>query len=134
MKTLQTPVKWKIGFKGTKHTFTGYKSKTVSQEINDLSYYYRYNYTGADFGRALEKYCSNRSKRLRHNIIERIKNYFWSRDPDLEYFQLTELVINIDRKLNKIAFSVLLIECAKSPVRNDTPLTTPTTNDNIGFL
>lgn len=146
MKTLQTPVKWKIGFEGTKHTFTGYSSKTTSDTIRQLAKYYMYQLEGYDFGHALEMFFKdigppapllnlNKSelRRLRHNVIERIKTYWWFENPELEYFQLTEEVIRYSKTFND-DFYLFLHQCADSCIRNDTPLTTPTTNNNIGFI
>jgi hypothetical protein len=147
MKTLQTPVKWKLGFKGTEHTFTGYKSKTVTDTVNDFArWYYRHHFKYKDFGHALEEFLKGtrhsvskeclspaEMKTLRHNVIERIKVYRWSEDPILEYFQLTESVNRLWKVSATDDFCFFLHQCAGSPVKNDTPLTTPTTNDNIGF-
>ena len=145
MKTLQTPVKWKLGFEGTKHTFTGYKSKVTTNAINDLArWYYRNHFAYSDFGHALEQYIKiaisrgiealpNELKTLRHNIIERIKVFYWSENPHLEYFQLTEGVIKYS-KVDSEDFCYFLHQCAGSPVRNDYALTNRTPNDNIGFV
>jgi len=143
MKTLQTPVKWSIGFEGTKHTFTGYKSKTVTDTLLDFSdWYYRNHFHYKDFGHAFESYMKTgrlnalpkELKMLRHNMIERIKVYHWSQDPSLEYFQLTEAVNRLIKVSATTQVCFFIRECARSSVKNDTPLTTPTTNDNIGFV
>jgi len=145
MKTLQTPVKWRLGFKGTEHTFTGYKSRTVTDAMNDFArWYYRNHRAYKDFGHALEQYIQiaiarginvlpKELKMLRHNMIERIKVFYWSEKPDLEYFQLTEEVIKYG-KLDEEDFCFFLHQCAGSPVRNDFALTNQPTNDNAGFV
>ena len=148
MKTLQTPVKWKLGFEGTKHTFTGYKSKAVTNVTRDLArWYYRNHFKYRDFGHAFEEYFKahrhldgneclscNEYKTLRHNVIERIKVFHWSQDPGLEYFQLTEAIIRMREVKPTNDFCYFLNQCADSPVRNDYALTNITTNDNAGFV
>ena len=122
-------------------TFTGYKSKTVSDTIIKFVRWWEGKDKLVHFGHALEgffrgvlltgQFTDQETDRLRHNVIERIKLQQWIIYPDLEYFQLAGSVMG---KGDKEDIMFLCIEAANCKIRNDVPLTTPTTNHNIGFL
>lgn len=123
-------------------TFTGYKSKTVSDTIMEFQKWWEDKDSLVHFGHALEKFFKDvmswrpqltepEYHRLRQNVIERIKLAQWIRRPKLEYYKLAGTVSANDSKEDLI---YLCIEAAHCKIKNDTPLTTPVTNDNIGFL